>query len=111
MTRQGDAFLRQVQQVATAEPEAPQELNRVALFTDGANPAPAQNLQVQTFEEVGAIVNRSDPSLNPARRAEPPRVRQNPVQVSRMQGRQAVLVESRDRANPATVVHRSYIAK
>jgi hypothetical protein len=106
-----DAEKGQREQVATAEPEAPQELNRVALFTDGANPAPAQNLQVQTFEEVGAIVNRSDPSLNPARRAEPPRVRQNPVQVSRMQGRQAVLVESRDRANPATVVHRSYIAK
>jgi hypothetical protein len=33
------------------------------------------------------------------------------VQVNRVQGKQGVLVESRDRANPATVIHRSYIAK
>ncbi len=44
-------------------------------------------------------------------RGEPAPVQPAPVQVNRVQGRQAVLVESRDRANPASVIHRSFIAK
>ncbi|HET6575874.1 MAG TPA: DUF6569 family protein [Fimbriiglobus sp.] len=100
-----DAEKGQREQVA--DPQTPRELNRVALFTDGTNPIPAQNLQTHALVDVGVLVNRS----NPVRPATPATVQPAPVQVNRLQGTRAVLVESRGRANPAMVVHRSYIAK
>ena len=106
-----DAEKGQSERLVAADPQSPHDWNRVALFTDGANTAPAQNLQVQSIENLGVIVNRADPVQNPAGLSELSRVQQAPVQINRMQGRQAVLVECRDRANPGMLIHRSYIAK
>jgi hypothetical protein len=33
------------------------------------------------------------------------------VQVNRVSGQQSVMVESRDKANPGVVIHRSFVAK
>jgi hypothetical protein len=40
-----------------------------------------------------------------------PTVQAPPVQVNRVMGTNGVLVESRDRANPGVIIHRTFIAK
>jgi hypothetical protein len=110
-----DAEKGQREPVAAAEPQVPRELNRVALFTDGVNatPEPAGQAPPQqrvaerlTENRVRQVRTGWDENL------ETPALAQSaPVQVNRVQGKQAVLVESRDKANPGMVIHRSYIAR
>jgi hypothetical protein len=122
------AFLRdaekgQAEQVAVAASPIPRELNAVGWnpatggtadvireVQDLLEPAPQNNappVLVQTGLPFRVDLNRARP--DPVTSSDP--VQPAPVQVNRVQGRQAVLVESRDRANPASVIHRSYIAK
>jgi hypothetical protein len=94
-----DAEKGQRETAAVAEAPVAQQRNRMDFSVTERERLPAQNLLLEARENQAAELNRS--AL----------VQQHPVQVNRMQGRQAVLVESRDRANPAVVVHKSYIAK
>ncbi len=129
-----DAEKGQVEQVAAGGQVAPEQVVNFAFVADGAraaNPVAAQAGAVQATNggqpvyavaDMATEINRQPAGERPAEwraslggfrsnLADPAPVQPAPVQVNRVQGRQAVLVESRDRANPAMVIHRSYIAK
>lgn len=74
-----------------------------------ANGDPAQTADTQVFplEQLGAIVVRARAQPEAAR----PAIAAPPVNVNRTAGKNGVMVESRDRANPGVVIHRTFIAR
>jgi hypothetical protein len=103
------------QREPAAQPQVPREHDRVVLFTNGADATPQPALQSLPQQAVAGRLTenrvrqvRTGWDMDPE---EPAPALRAPVQVNRLQGRQAVLVESRDKANPGMVIHRSYIAK
>ncbi len=87
---------------------------RSALVTSqgGGQSRQAENRNLEAFGEAHlpavAVTLESPAVLNPQPQAA---VSAPPVRVNRTAGKNGVMVESRDRANPGVVIHRTFIAK
>jgi hypothetical protein len=74
-------------------------------FTNPTSNANLKRSILPTTPGSGPVGQTTFPSMNP------PAVQAPPVQVNRVMGTNGVLVESRDRANPGVIIHRTFIAK
>ncbi len=106
----GDHILLGV--VASAQPTPnPPPVQAGSVLPNPSEPAPVQASVDGRLAFRRNIDRGGNDPIAPAPVGAPGAIQPAPVQVNRVQGHNAVLVESRDAAHPSVVVHRSFIAK